>query len=72
MKVWLIMVFALLLKNITNNTYKVTAIEETLKKTNAGEWKQGDLINLEQAMQLNDRLDGHIVQGHVDGTGICL
>ncbi len=62
----------LTIEDISNNTYKVTAIEETLKKTNAGNWKQGDLINLEQAMQLNDRLDGHIVQGHVDGTGICV
>jgi len=55
-----------------NNFYRVTAIEETLKKTNVGQWKKGDLINLEQAMQLNDRLDGHIVQGHVDGTGRCI
>ena len=52
--------------------HKVTAIEETLKKTNVGNWKVNDLINLERSMQLNDRLDGHIVQGHVDGTGICI
>lgn len=62
----------LTVEEIKDSTYKVTAIEETLKKTNAGEWKPGELVNLEQAMQLNDRLDGHIVQGHVDGTGICL
>jgi riboflavin synthase len=49
----------------------VTAIEETLRKTNVGNWEKNDLINLEQAMQLNDRLDGHIVQGHVDGTAVC-
>jgi riboflavin synthase len=61
----------LTIEGILNNNYRVTAIEETLRKTNAGSWKSGDLINLEQAMQLNDRLDGHIVQGHVDGTGIC-
>lgn len=61
----------LTIEDVSNNIYKVTAIEETLQKTNAGSWKPGDLINLEQAMQLNDRLDGHIVQGHVDGTGIC-
>ncbi len=61
----------LTIEDVFNTIYKVTAIEETLLKTNAGSWKPGDLINLEQAMQLNDRLDGHIVQGHVDGTGIC-
>ena len=62
----------LTIENIENDIYKVTAIEETFKKTNAGKWKKGDLINLEQAMTLNERLDGHIVQGHVDGTGICI
>ncbi|MDE3184845.1 MAG: riboflavin synthase, partial [Bacteroidota bacterium] len=60
----------LTIENIANNIYQVTAIEETLRKTNAGSWKKGDLINLEPSMQLNDRLDGHLVQGHVDGTGI--
>lgn len=62
----------LTVENITNTIYGVTAIEETLKKTNAGLWKEGDLVNLEPSMQLNDRLDGHLVQGHVDGTGICV
>lgn len=62
----------LTIENITNNIYRVTAIEETLQKTNAGSWKKGDLINLEPSMQLNDRLDGHIVQGHIDGTGVCV
>jgi riboflavin synthase len=61
----------LTVEEIKNNMYRVTAIEETLRKTNVGNWKKNDLINLEQAMQLNDRLDGHIVQGHVDGTGVC-
>lgn len=56
---------------IKNNTYTVTAIKETLDKTNLSFLKKGDLVNLERAMKLGDRLDGHIVQGHVDQTGIC-
>lgn len=56
---------------INNDEYTVTAIKETILKTNLGEWKVGDLINLERAMKLGDRLDGHIVQGHVDQIGIC-
>jgi len=51
--------------------YTVTAIAETLQKTNLGKLREGDLVNLERAMILGSRLDGHIVQGHVDGTGIC-
>lgn len=51
--------------------YKVEAIEETLKKSNIGKLKEGDFFNLERAMKLKDRLDGHIVQGHVDTTAIC-
>lgn len=51
--------------------YVVTAIKETLDKTNLKTWKKGTLVNLERAMKLGDRLDGHIVQGHVDGTAIC-
>ena len=51
---------------ITGNEYKVTAIDETLKRTNLGSLKPGDKINLERCMKLGDRLDGHIVQGHVD------
>ena len=57
---------------INNNSYTVTAIDETIKKTNLGDWKVGDSVNLERAMKLGDRLDGHIVQGHVDQTGICI
>lgn len=57
---------------INNNTYTVTAIDETIKKTNLGEWQEGDLVNLERAMKLGDRLDGHIVQGHVDQIGNCV
>ncbi|WP_338732327.1 riboflavin synthase [Mangrovimonas cancribranchiae] len=57
--------------NIQNDNYTVTAIKETLDKTNLGDLKVGDYVNLERAMKLGDRLDGHIVQGHVDQTAIC-
>ncbi|CAL2101316.1 Riboflavin synthase [Tenacibaculum sp. 190130A14a] len=57
--------------NIEGNEYVVTAIKETLDKTNIGELKIGDNVNLERAMKLGARLDGHIVQGHVDKTGKC-
>ena len=56
---------------IDNNQYTVTAIRETIEKTNLGEWKVGDIVNLERAMKLGDRLDGHMVQGHIDQTGMC-
>ncbi|MBY0487923.1 MAG: riboflavin synthase [Flavobacteriaceae bacterium] len=56
---------------IENDNYTVTAIKETIDKTNVGDWKTDDIINLERAMKLGDRLDGHIVQGHVDQIGIC-
>jgi len=56
---------------INNAEYTVTAIKETILKTNLGGWNTGDFINLERAMRLGDRLDGHIVQGHVDQIGIC-
>lgn len=56
---------------INEQSYKVTAIKETLEKTNLVTWKKGGLINLERCMQLNGRLDGHIVQGHVDTTATC-
>jgi riboflavin synthase len=52
-------------------TYEVTAIDETLKKTNLGKLKIGNKINLERCMPANGRFDGHIVQGHIDQTGIC-
>lgn len=58
--------------NITDADYTVTAVEETLKRSNFGELKVGDLINLERAMLSNGRLDGHIVQGHVDATATCI
>ena len=57
---------------ISNDQYTVTAIKESIDKTNIGEWKIGDQVNLERAMRLGDRLDGHIVQGHVDQTGTCI
>ena len=57
---------------INKNLYTVTAIGETVKKTNISHWKTGDIVNLERAMKLGDRLDGHIVQGHVDQIGNCI
>ena len=56
---------------INEESYIVTAIKETLEKTNLNTLEKGFWVNLERAMKLGDRLDGHIVQGHVDGTGIC-
>ncbi|WP_040252740.1 riboflavin synthase [Psychroserpens mesophilus] len=57
--------------HIEDDTYTVTAIKETLDKTNLGSIKTGNQVNIERAMKLGDRLDGHIVQGHVDQTAIC-
>ncbi|MEN3323738.1 riboflavin synthase [Mariniflexile soesokkakense] len=57
--------------SINNNEYTVTAIKETLNKTNLNTLNIGDQVNLERAMKLGDRLDGHIVQGHVDQTAVC-
>lgn len=54
-----------------DNQYRVTAIQETIQKTTIGQWKPNDLVNLELCLRLGDRLDGHMVQGHVDTTGIC-
>ena len=58
--------------SIDNTDYTVTAIKETIEKTNLSSWKTGDVVNLERAMRLGDRLDGHIVQGHVDQIGQCV
>ncbi len=55
-----------------DKTYTVTAIKETIQKTNLGTWKVGSKVNLERSMMMNGRLDGHIVQGHVDQTAICI
>lgn len=56
---------------LTEDSYTVTAIRETMEKTNLGQWEIGTKVNLERCMVMNGRLDGHIVQGHVDSTGIC-
>lgn len=56
---------------IKGNEYTVTAIRETIEKTNIGLWKVNDTVNLERGMKLGDRLDGHLVQGHIDQTAIC-
>ncbi len=58
--------------SIKDEQYVVTAIHETILKTNIGSWKQTDAINLERGMKLGDRLDGHIVQGHVDEIATCI
>lgn len=57
---------------LTENTHTVTAIQETLEKTNLAHLKLGSKVNLERCMQMNGRLDGHIVQGHVDQTAVCV
>ncbi len=57
--------------DINDGSYFVTAIKETLDKTNLGSLQEGDMVNLERAMKLGDRLDGHLVQGHVDQVGYC-
>lgn len=62
----------LTVEEIANDMHRVTAIEETVLKTNLGNWTTGTVINLERCMQLNSRLDGHIVQGHVDCKAECI
>lgn len=62
----------LTITNIDGNNYTVTAIEETINKTTINNWKKGDSVNLERAMRLGDRLDGHMIQGHVDQIGTCV
>ncbi len=61
----------LTIEEIKGNIHRVTAIDETLKKTNLNHWQPGTIINLERCMWVNGRLDGHIVQGHVDSIGTC-
>jgi len=58
--------------SIENDFFKVTAIEETINKTTINKWQKGDLINLERAMKIGDRLDGHMIQGHVHQIGECI
>lgn len=57
--------------DLEERSYTVTAILETLQRSNLGDLKPGDLVNLERSMTVGGRLDGHIVQGHVDTTGVC-
>lgn len=57
---------------IENGTYTVTAMKETIERSNIGLLKQGDKVNVERSMMMNGRLDGHIVQGHVDQTAKCI
>ncbi len=62
----------LTVEHIENDGYQVTAITETLLKTSLNNWKTGNIINLERCLQLNGRLDGHILQGHVDCVAECI
>lgn len=62
----------LTVEEIRGDRFRVTAIHETLQKTTLGGWVAGDIVNLERCLAMNGRLDGHLVQGHVDGTGVCL
>ena len=62
----------LTVEEINGDMHRVTAIEETLQKTNLGHWKPGNIVNLERCMLMNGRLDGHIVQGHVDTLATCI
>ena len=58
--------------NINESHYTVTAIEETINKTTISKWRVGDIVNLERAMKIGGRLDGHMIQGHVDQTAQCI
>ncbi len=62
----------LTVNEVTENNYKVTAVAETISKTNLGNLKTGSIINLERALKIGDRLDGHFVQGHVDTIAECI
>ena len=62
----------LTIEEIKGSQHQVTAIDETLKKTNLDTWVTGSLVNIERCLPLNGRLDGHFVQGHVDSTAICI
>lgn len=56
---------------VSQDIHRVIAIDETLRKTNLGDWKKGSIVNLERCLMMNGRIDGHMVQGHVDETGVC-
>lgn len=62
----------LTVEDVKDNQHRITAIEETLRKTNLGLWSAGTLVNIERSLILNQRLDGHFVLGHADITGICI
>jgi riboflavin synthase len=62
----------LTVEEVQGNRHRVTAIDETLQKSNLGDLQTGDLVNIERCLQMNGRLDGHIVQGHVDTTAACI
>ncbi|HEV3224966.1 MAG TPA: riboflavin synthase [Puia sp.] len=62
----------LTVESVYGESYQVTAIQETLEKSNLGLWKEGGQVNLERCLQINGRLDGHMVQGHVDTTAVCV
>src|SRR5450432_2132260 len=62
----------LTVEEISKGQHRITAIEETLKKTNLNSWEKNTVINIERCLQMNGRLDGHIVQGHVDAVAECI
>lgn len=62
----------LTVESTDNGNHVVTAVQETLSKTTLGSWEKGQIINLEQCLQWNGRLDGHLVQGHVDTAATCI
>jgi riboflavin synthase len=62
----------LTVESVSGDSHQVTAIQETLEKSNLHLWQEGMQVNLERCLQINGRLDGHMVQGHVDTTGICV
>lgn len=61
----------LTVEEVKKDQHRVTAITETLKKTNLQHWEEGKMVNLERCLKMNSRLDGHFVQGHVDTTAVC-
>jgi riboflavin synthase len=61
----------LTVENVTDGKHTITAIQETIQKTTAGNWKVNDTINIERCLMANSRIDGHFVQGHVDATAVC-
>lgn len=61
----------LTIEEVIDSLYRVTAVKETLERSNLGSWKPGSVVNLERCLRLSDRLDGHLVQGHVDTRATC-